>query len=271
MRASRALGLATWIGLLVGPALQAHDFWIEPSAFTPALGQRISVRLRVGEGFRGDPVPRDPQRIERFAALGAAGEVAIAGVPNSDPAGFLALNAPGLHLLVYDSDHASVELEGKKFEEYLGLEGLEAISALRARRGQTAAPVKEIYSRCAKSLVAVGKSAKSAGYDRSLGLPLELVPEANPYSLDGGGDLAVRLDYGGKPLAGALVMALQRDRPEPRIAVRSDSRGRVKLRLDRPGVWLIKAVHMVPAPKESGADWESFWASLTFEVPGGKR
>jgi hypothetical protein len=24
---------------------------------------------------------------------------------------------------------------------------------------------------------------------------------------------------------------------------------------------------MVPAPKETGADWESLWASLTFEIP----
>lgn len=271
MRALRMLGFASWIGLLAAPELRAHDFWIEPSAFTPAPGQRVSVRLRVGERFRGAPVPRNPQRIERFAALGAGGEVPIAGTPNAEPAGFLSLNAPGLYLLVYDTNHASVELEAKKFEEYLRQEGLEAISALRARRGQTGAPVKEIYSRCAKSLVSVGKSdgnSADAGYDRSLGLPLELVPEENPYTLKGGRDLAVRLYYGGKPLAGALVMALQRDRPEPRVEERSDSMGRVRLRLDRPGVWLIKAVHMVPAPKESGADWESFWASLTFEVPG---
>jgi len=271
MRFLTVLGVASWIGLLAAPALQAHDFWMEPANFTPAAGERVAVRLRVGEGFRGDPVPRDPQRIERFAAVGASGEVPIPGIPNGEPAGFLALNAPGLYLLVYDSAHASVELEGKKFEEYLALEGLETISALRAKRGQTAAPVKEIYSRCVKSLVAVGTGPGAAGaakgFDRSLGLPLELVPEANPYTLKGGGELTVHLDYRGKPLAGALVMALQRDRPEPRIAVRSDARGRVKLPLDRPGVWLVKAVHMVPAPKESGADWESFWASLTFDVP----
>ena len=35
----------------------------------------------------------------------------------------------------------------------------------------------------------------------------------------------------------------------------------------RAGVWLVKAVHMAPAPAESGAEWESLWASLTFEVP----
>jgi hypothetical protein len=31
-------------------------------------------------------------------------------------------------------------------------------------------------------------------------------------------------------------------------------------------MWLIKAVHMIPAPSGANADWESFWASVTFEL-----
>jgi hypothetical protein len=29
-------------------------------------------------------------------------------------------------------------------------------------------------------------------------------------------------------------------------------------------MWLVKSVHMIPGAK---ADWESYWASLTFELP----
>jgi hypothetical protein len=39
------------------------------------------------------------------------------------------------------------------------------------------------------------------------------------------------------------------------------------LLLARAGAWLVKTVHMVPAPTDTGADWESLWASLTFEIP----
>jgi hypothetical protein len=31
-------------------------------------------------------------------------------------------------------------------------------------------------------------------------------------------------------------------------------------------MWMIKAVHMVPAAAGTNADWASYWASLTFEV-----
>jgi hypothetical protein len=37
--------------------------------------------------------------------------------------------------------------------------------------------------------------------------------------------------------------------------------------LSKSGAWLVKAVHMVPARADAGADWESVWASLTFELP----
>jgi len=40
----------------------------------------------------------------------------------------------------------------------------------------------------------------------------------------------------------------------------------VRFRLRPGGMWLIKAVHMIPAPAGTSAEWASFWASLTFEL-----
>ena len=255
--------------LLSAPALLAHNFWIEPSTLTPAPGQRLAVRLRVGIELKGDPVPRDPTLMKRFVAAGPSGDSPVPGVPNTEPAGFEAFAAPGLYTIVYDSGRSPLELEAAKFEEYLKDEGLERISALRARQGKSAAGAKEVFSRCAKSLLNVGNGGAGSGFDRVFNQRLELVAEKNPYALAGGGELPVRLLYEGKPLAGALVMALQRDRPDKvdKVMARADARGRVTLKLDRPGFWLVKAVHMISAPPDAGADWESFWASLTFALP----
>lgn len=262
----RRTAWALLLFLTPASALRAHDLWIEPSSFRPEPGQRVAVRLRVGEGFRGDPVPRKKERIERFAAVGPGGEIALAGVEGSDPAGWATLPASGSWLFVYDSSHASVELEGPKFEAYLAEEGLERISRLRAERGQTAAPAREIFSRCAKALVVSG-SGPGQGFDRVLGLPLELVPAASPAGLPAppaDTELPVKLLFRGQPLAGALIVAIPREAPAASLSARTGADGEVRLRLDRPGDWLVKAVHMEPAPADSGADWESFWASLTF-------
>ncbi|HEX5761446.1 MAG TPA: DUF4198 domain-containing protein [Thermoanaerobaculia bacterium] len=266
-RALRAAGfaLAALVTLAAGRPAAAHDFWIEPSTFRPAPGERFSVRLRVGDAFPGEPVPRRPERIERFALVGPAGEGEVPGLPEMDPAGLAVAAEPGLHLLVYDSNHARLTLAGDKFERHLAEQGLERVSALRKERGQSAQAATEIYSRCAKALVQVGeRQPGQRGHERVLGLPLELVPEADPYAL-GGGPLPLRLLYQGKPLAGALVEARAPDRAE-KVSGRTDTDGRVLLSLPGPGFWLVKAVHMVAAPAGGDADWESFWASLTFAI-----
>ncbi|HVG08045.1 MAG TPA: DUF4198 domain-containing protein [Thermoanaerobaculia bacterium] len=247
-----------FVGLLAASAVLGHDFWIEPSSFRPAPGARVAIRLRVGEHLKGDPMPRDPARIERFAVVGPSGELAVPGLPGVDPAGWVLPAKPGIHWVVYDSNHASVEQTGPKFDAYLGEEGLERIRQLRRGAG----PIKEIYSRCAKSLLQVGKG--SSGYDRVLGLELELVPEKNPYALKPGEALPLSLLYHGKPLDGALVIGMAS--PGAKVSARTVG-GRASLVLDRPGLWLVKVVHMVPAPEGSGAEWESLWASLTFELP----
>jgi hypothetical protein len=70
----------------------------------------------------------------------------------------------------------------------------------------------------------------------------------------------------GKLVAGALVVAMNRLNPSEKLSARTDNDGRVRFRLRPDGMWLVKAVHMVPAPAGANAEWASFWASLTFEL-----
>jgi uncharacterized GH25 family protein len=246
-------------------SLLAHDMWIDPTTFSPESGQIVGVRLRVGQDLLGDPVPRDPALINQFVVEDEAGRKALVGRDGADPAGFLRVAMPGLLVIGYRSNPSAVELPPEKFNQYLKEEGLDAVAALRARRNETGARTREIFSRCAKSLVLSG-SANEKQADRSLGFTLELVAERNPYAIRAGQDLPVRLTYQNRPLAGALVVAMNRLNPSEKLSARTDNDGRVRFRLRPGGMWLIKAVHMVPAPAGTNAEWASFWASLTFEL-----
>jgi uncharacterized GH25 family protein len=249
--------------------LPAHDMWIEPTTFSPEPGQIVGVRLRVGQDLLGDPIPRDPALIKQFTVTDATGRRPLVGRDGSDPAGFLRVAAPGLLVVGYTSNPSAVELPAKKFNQYLKDEGLDAIVALRASRNQTGAGAHELFSRCAKSLVLAGSPGPAQG-DQALGFPLELVAERNPYALRMGQDFPVRLTYEHRPLAGALVIAMNRLNPAQKLAARSDRDGRVRFRLPVGGMWLVKAVHMLPAPAGTNAEWMSYWASLTFEMAGAK-
>jgi hypothetical protein len=246
--------------------LHAHDFWIQPPSFRPTESP-LAVRLLVGERLAGEALPRDPGHLERFVAVGPAGTTPVSGMPGRDPAGYVNVETPGLYVVGYSSRPRAIALEAATFERYLADEGLERIIAMRAARGQREAAAAERYSRCAKSLVAAGE-IDPAARDVALHFTLELVAEENPYRLPPGSALPLRLFYRDEPLHGALVVARNHADPATPVTSRTDSDGRTVVRLARGGLWLIKAVHMVPAPPGSGADWESFWASLTFELPG---
>jgi uncharacterized GH25 family protein len=243
----------------------AHDVWIEPTTFSPEPGQIVGVRLRVGHYLLGDSLPRDPALVNQFVVVDAAGRKPVVGRPGDDPAGILRVAMPGLLVIGYRSNRSTIELEAEKFNQYLKEEGLDAVAALRARRKETGAGARELFSRSAKSLVLSGSPSEAQG-DRPLGFTLELVAERNPYAIRAGEDLPVRLTYQNRPLAGALVVAVNGPNPSEKLAARTDNDGRVRFRLRPDGVWLVKAVHMVQAPFRTNAEWESIWASLTFEL-----
>jgi Domain of unknown function (DUF4198) len=245
--------------------LLAHDMWIEPTTFLPGAGEIVGVRLRVGQDLLGDPLPRDPALVNQFIFEDTAGRKPVVGRDGRDPAGFLRVAMPGLLVVGYRSNPSAVELTADKFNQYLKDEGLDVIAALRARRNETGAKAHELFSRCAKSLVLSGSPSEAQG-DRRLGFTLELVAERNPYELRASEELPVRLTYENRPLAGSLVVAMNRLNPSEKLAARTGKDGRVRFRLQSGGMWLVKAVHMLPAPAGSNAEWTSYWASLTFEV-----
>lgn len=255
------------VGVLVAStSVVAHDLWIEPSAFVVDAGKMIGIKLRVGVDLLGDPVPRDPALIDRFIAVDRAGSKPIIGRDGEDPAGLLRLTSPGLVIIGYSSKPSQIVLPAQKFNEYLTEEGLESIAALRSKRNETNAEAREAFARCAKALISSGPIS-AADVDRPLGFTLELVAEKNPYGLQAGQSLPVRLLYKKQPLAGVLVVAVNRRNPSAKVSARSGKDGRVTFKLAEPGMWLVKAVHMTPAPANADAQWESFWASLTFELP----
>lgn len=265
LTARLTIALAATVLAWSATPLRAHDAWIEPTAFRPGTGAIVGARLRVGQDLIGDPLPRDSTRIWQFIVEDAGGRRPLVGRDGEDPAGWLRTNAPGLLVIGYHSNPSAVAETAEKFDQYLAEEGLEAIAAERTRRGETGA-VRELFSRCAKSLVLAGETGTTPA-ERPLGFTLELVSERNPYGLHAGQELPIRLTYEGRPLAGTLVVAINRDAPYGKLRARSDADGRVRFQLPRGGMWLIKAVHMIRAPSGAAADWESFWASLTFDLP----
>jgi uncharacterized GH25 family protein len=266
---SRTVVVAS-IALVYTAPLYAHDFWIEPINFQPASGEEVPLLLRVGQDLSGDRLPYINDWFSDYRVIAPDGVRPIDGLMGDDPAGSFRASEPGLYMVGYRSTLDFVELDAKKFNSYLRNEGLDQIIELRRERGQSDQPAPEYYSRCAKSLIRAGEGGSVDAFSATIGYTLELVPEANPYALAPGDQLPIQLLYQKAPIENILVVAFTADSPENKSQLRTDADGRVSLLLDRPGLWLIKAVHMIETPPSvTTADWESFWASLTFRLPAG--
>jgi hypothetical protein len=205
--------------------------------------------------------------------LRGARENDLSALPtNGDPvsARFKVANGDG-QLLAYESNFASIELPSRDFDAYLKVEGLDAPLAARERLGGAEPSGRERYARCPKAWIGSGQGSRATA---PVGLTMEIVPLSDPTV---GSSLPVRVLFRGQPLAGALVRAWNRplvgggpadpaarDSLGPVVEVRTDSRGEARVAASRAGEWMVSAVHMEPSSDPAAADWQSWWASLTF-------
>ena len=243
----------------------AHDFWIDPDRFDAEPGAEILLTLRQGANMKGDSLPYLTPLIDDFSRTDSDGRHAIESVMGNDPAAVI-IAGPGTTLIGYQSNRDFVELEPDKFDSYLVDEGLESIIDQRQALGESNANAREYFVRCAKLLLDSGAPDTSRVFSNRLGYTLELMPQSDPNKLSAGDELPIELLYLGRPVSGVRVRALTAYWPDQPVDSRTDANGRVLLTLPRTGAWLIKAVHMIRLEDDSKADWESFWASLLFEI-----
>ncbi|MEJ7605783.1 MAG: DUF4198 domain-containing protein [Bryobacteraceae bacterium] len=105
-------------------------------------------------------------------------------------------------------------------------------------------------------------------YRERTGLAIEIIPEADPYSLQPGATLPVQLLFRGSPAVDVAVESawLEGGKAKMEIVGRTDKSGRVRVPVKATGPYRLHAIVMERCAEPQVADWESFWASLTFEV-----
>lgn len=253
--------------LAISPA-SAHEFWIDPHEFSVDPETGIKADLRVGQDFKGDAFPYIPARFSAFTRYDRLGESDVDGTTGDLPALQLAPRSEGLTIVTYVSAGERIRFrDWEKFSDYLAFEGLTAIPALHDARGLPRDDIRELYTRCAKALVSVGDT--SGDQDRATGMRLELVAGENPKSIKPGTEISFTLLWEGAPLPDTQVALFTKGADGDagtRTLTRTDENGQARFTLPATGPYMAASVHMIEAPADRNADWQSYWASLTFGV-----
>lgn len=162
----------------------------------------------------------------------------------------------------------AIELSGEDFTGYLEHEGLDDVIAERADLGISDEEAREKYSKHVKTILQVDKR-RTDHYATALNYPIEFIPLKNPYELSPGDEMSFRLLYLGEPLGNKTVHISSRENIKitegKESALKTNSRGEVSFTVDKGGHWYIATIHMIES-NEDDYDYESNWATLTFEV-----
>lgn len=266
---TRNISLGALISVLLPIAATAHEFWIDPVDYAVPSGGDLVATLRVGENFAGAEQTYLERNFARFDMQCAGTLDPVPGRAGDRPALNVAAPRDGLCVIIHQTrDYTLTYREWQKFVNFVEHKDFEGVLAEHAARGLPETGFVELYSRYAKSLIAVGDGA---GEDTEVGLVTEIVAEANPYTDDVSGGFPIRVLYNGAPRADVQVELFARP-PEGEVEVtvhRTDADGRVTLPVQPGYAYLADAVVLRSLePKvEKDPVWESLWASLTFAVP----
>jgi len=247
-----------------------HEYWLEPSIFWLKPGESTSVKLFVGDALKEpEEKPYQPGKTDVFDMISNEGTVDMRSLAEVDAMPILKFSSQteGTFMLAMQRNWSYINLEPAKFEDYLREDAMEYIIAERKKRGESEKEGRERYSRYIKTLIQVGDTKTSVAKAR-VGSRIEIVALENPYSKKVGSDVKFQIWFSGRPLALKTVFADNRDGTDIRTQkIVSDEQGRFSIKIDRKGLWLIRTVHMQRCEKNCGeADWESFWAALTFGI-----
>lgn len=267
----RSLAVCLAFGLTSHPAT-SHEFWLDPSDYQVEIGQNIVADIKVGQDFKGGTYSYMPRAFVRFDIAAGDTMAPVEGRMGNIPAVDAAPLAGGLNILVHQTtDTVLTYAEWDKFTSFVQHKNFKGVLERHAERGLPRTGFKEVYSRYAKSLVAVGDGK---GADRDFGLETEIVALANPYTDDLTAGLPVKVLYQGMPRADAQVEIFDRDANAEVVTTttRTDSQGIAMIPVQAGHTYMVDAVVLrepdAAKAEQTQAPWESLWANLTFAVPG---
>ncbi len=225
-----------------------------------------------GENFKGGNWSGSKEKIQQLIHYTPSDDlVDISDKLSLNKGDSLLLPLPdeGTHMIIFNSNNSFISLEAAKFNEYLMEAGLNNAAAYRKENNEEDKKSTEHYQRSIKTILQVSSKLTDA-CTKPTSLPLDIIPEKNPYEVQAGSKNAIKVRFQvlfqKKALAGALVKIwyhvpgkiIQMD------TLRTDKKGWVNA--DRhPGRYMISCIHMEHTPADNEAEWQSYWGSLSFE------
>jgi hypothetical protein len=273
MKRQILLALAVALGLT--GSVGAHDLFMKLDSYFLSPNKSANVRLLNGTFLKSDGViARDRLRDISVSAPNLSGPISQSVTWRDEGETTLMTiktGGPGTYLVGVSTKPREIDLKAADFNDYLQHDGIPDILSERQKKNELDKNVRERYSKHVRAVFQVGDKL-SDDYKRELNYPAEVIPQENPYRLRVGDTINLLCTVDGRPVPNQFVMAgwESRDGNLNFLSNRTNAAGLVSFKLAGAGKWYVKFIHMT-ALSPSDLNYESKWASLTFEIQNRKR
>jgi uncharacterized GH25 family protein len=248
-----------WIILLLVLALVwptntgAHIFWLLSDNANPEVGKPVLVEIGFGHKFPKDEDLK-AERLQSIKVFAPGGrELPLKKISTIQHE--FTPPASGTYVI------AAQMLPGFVTRTPQGMK-------MQNKKGVPDANLCFRFDFATKTLVSAGGNPQ--GFDQSTKSTLEVLPLKAPGALKVGDDLPVKVIFQDQPLADAEIKMTNDQWNDPQepfaLKAKTDAQGEFKLKLDKPGKWLVIASHKTPYHDLSECDDNLYQGSLTFEV-----
>lgn len=266
----KSLLLAVFLGLIIVATAGAHDLFLKLDSYFLQPNSKAIVRVLNGT-FQKSEGAVARERLNDLSlhgpGLSAASADSVAWRAEEKTSVMdVQTGDSGTYLVGISTKPREIALKAADFNEYLKEDGLPDILAAREKNNELGKDARERYSKHVRTVFQVGDKL-SDDYKRPLNYPVEIIPQQNPYALKVGQTIAVLCLLDGRPLVDQFVIAgwETKDGKLESINARTDAKGIARFKLSSAGKWFVKLIHMEPV-SEAGLNYESKWATLTFEI-----
>lgn len=240
--------------------LNAQSYYLMPGGFFPEKGQMTDVGVFYGKGFDTVKAKKLPVSQLADASLYAGGKPINLLSANKDAESHLSvqLNNSGLCMVTAKKELSESEIDREDVIRQLSDEGFPELSGKVSDKEEMS--INNIFA--LKTLLMAAKPSGNE-YSEKTGHDLELVLLQNPYKLKYGEDLTAQILFKGKPLGKIRAEVYTKTLngtvfPSENI---SDEDGKIYIKLNRSGDWMIKVINIAPAEK---ADYNRWCSTYTF-------
>ena len=249
---------------IIGLTAFAPDHFLLPESFFLHKGEQLNVHLLTGENFnREGEYKYSTARTLKFNLYEGSKKTDLIKVAKDSAAPVLSykLANSGLAMVEMNTKGEFNSIPRDEFLTYLTDQGFDTLS--QKLTNTTKLNFIEKQNHYLKTLFTVDNPGGNV-YEKNLGNDFEIILKQNPFKKNYGDDIAAQVMFKGKPMKDGNVMLYiktESGNVHPQ-KMSTDATGNIYFTLTRDGVYMIRAVNIVPT--DNDADFETWSTTFTF-------